>query len=74
MDNEELQSLLNSSQTNQNQLKTKVTCPHLVFAFSVLVDTFELLMNPFVLHYSILTLFNTRWMIYKINIMSAWRC
>ena len=29
VDNEELQSLLSSSQTNQNQLKTKVTCPHL---------------------------------------------
>lgn len=31
MDNEELQSLLTSSQTNQNQLKTKVTVPHLVY-------------------------------------------
>ena len=31
MDNDELQSLLTSSQTNQNQLKTKVTVPHLVY-------------------------------------------
>ena len=30
VDNDELQMLLNSSQTNQNQLKTKVTFPHLV--------------------------------------------
>ena len=29
MDNEDLQSLLNSSQTNQKQLKTQVTVPHL---------------------------------------------
>ena len=35
MNNEELQSLLNSSQANQNQLKTKVQCPFLLTFYSV---------------------------------------
>ena len=38
MDNEELQSLLNSSQANQNQLKTKVTFPLLFYSNSNPID------------------------------------